>query len=546
MGLLDGTTQQGYYQGNDHGNYQFTSLDDVITQFQIAYVGEDKIISKIKRADIAFHAQRGLQELSFDTFKSCKAQEISVPASLQMILPHDYVNYTKISWVDSAGIKHPIYPTNNTSNPFSILQDDVGDYTFITDENLVLNGDFTSLTGWAHSQPGTNKMWDGINTNPRTNRKPPIPTYSVIGVFDTIAIVSGELEFGAGWSKASHGYVSKSYGAWRQVDLSDSNSIDLRAIASSGGQQYNGASQLICDFGSIRVGLTTTDPNIGFPVLQTTGASSGQYVTTSALLPTGGGRGAPGSPNFYPSNFDLGYLEWDDGTTSEKELIGIDVSSINTAWIYVQSNSPWTSLAYEEPTQGTQHGTTPILPTSSTNNTLQRNSVNSIEVVKSQAGTNLATKNADGNSTTWNNYKSNTPSENQDDYEDDTYWKMQGNRYGLDPQHAQANGSFYIDCVSGKIHFSSNIAGKTVILDYISDSLGTDGEMQVHKFAEEAMYKHIAHAILSTRANTQEYLVARFKKERFAAVRTAKLRLSNLKLEEITQILRGKSKQIKH
>ena len=70
--------------------------------------------------------------------------------------------------------------------------------------------------------------------------------------------------------------------------------------------------------------------------------------------------------------------------------------------------------------------------------------------------------------------------------------------------------------------------------------------MQVHKFAEEAMYKHIAHAILATRANTPEYIVQRLKKERFAAVRTAKLRLSSLKLEELTQILRGKSKQIKH
>ena len=70
--------------------------------------------------------------------------------------------------------------------------------------------------------------------------------------------------------------------------------------------------------------------------------------------------------------------------------------------------------------------------------------------------------------------------------------------------------------------------------------------MKVHKFAEEAMYKCIAHAILATRANTQEYLVARFKKERFAEVRKAKLRLSNIKLEEITQVLRGKSKHIKH
>ena len=146
---------------------------------------------------------------------------------------------------------------------------------------------------------------------------------------------------------------------------------------------------------------------------------------------------------------------------------------------------------------------------------------------------------------TWSSYKSATPSENQDDYQDDTYWPMEGSRYGLDPQHAQANGSFYIDCVSGKIHFSSNISGKTVILDYISDSLGTDAEMQVHKFAEEAMYRWMLHAIASGRIQTQQ-LVPRLKKEKFAAIRTAKLRLSNLKLEELTQILRGKSKQIKH
>ena len=128
---------------------------------------------------------------------------------------------------------------------------------------------------------------------------------------------------------------------------------------------------------------------------------------------------------------------------------------------------------------------------------------------------------------------------------DDTYWPANGERYGLDPQHAQANGSFYIDSRLGRIHFSSNISGKSVILDYISDSLGTDGEMQVHKFAEEAVYKHIAYGILSTRSNMPEYIIQRFKKERFAEVRKAKLRLSNYKLEELAQIMRGKSKQIK-
>ena len=102
-----------------------------------------------------------------------------------------------------------------------------------------------------------------------------------------------------------------------------------------------------------------------------------------------------------------------------------------------------------------------------------------------------------------------------------------------------------MDELAGKIHFSSNISGKTVILDYISDSLGTDVEMQVHKFAEDAMYKWIAHAILSTSTYGQG-LVNRLAREKFAATRKAKLRLSNIKIEELTQILRGKSKHIKH
>ena len=69
MGLLN-QTQNFYYNSGEHGSYQFVSLDDIISQFMFVYVGEDKIISKASRIDVAFHAQRALAELSFDTFKS--------------------------------------------------------------------------------------------------------------------------------------------------------------------------------------------------------------------------------------------------------------------------------------------------------------------------------------------------------------------------------------------------------------------------------------------------------------------------------------------
>jgi len=60
------------------------------------------------------------------------------------------------------------------------------------------------------------------------------------------------------------------------------------------------------------------------------------------------------------------------------------------------------------------------------------------------------------------------------------------------------------------------------------------------------MYKWIIYGCISARIDIPEYVVKRFKKEKFAETRKAKIRLSNIKLEEITQILRGKSKQIKH
>jgi hypothetical protein len=70
--------------------------------------------------------------------------------------------------------------------------------------------------------------------------------------------------------------------------------------------------------------------------------------------------------------------------------------------------------------------------------------------------------------------------------------------------------------------------------------------MKVPKMAEEAMYMHIAYSILAGRSGVQEYVVQRFKKDRRAALRNAKIRLSNIKLEEIAQVFRNQSKIIKH
>jgi hypothetical protein len=85
-----------------------------------------------------------------------------------------------------------------------------------------------------------------------------------------------------------------------------------------------------------------------------------------------------------------------------------------------------------------------------------------------------------------------------------------------------------------------------IVLEYVSDGLAYELDTKVPKLAEEAMYAHILHAIISTRINQPDYLINRLKQERRAKLRNAKIRLSNIKLEEITQVLRGQSKWIKH
>ena len=149
-------------------------------------------------------------------------------------------------------------------------------------------------------------------------------------------------------------------------------------------------------------------------------------------------------------------------------------------------------------------------------------------------------------STTWENYKGST-SEQSTDAKDslDQDIDDRGRRYGLDPQYAHEHGSFYIDQKKGYIHFSSSVSGDRVILDYISDGLGTDEEMVVHKFCEEAVYKWIAYGVLSCRTGVPDSQLMRFKMEKSSETRKAKIRLSNIKIEEFTQILRGIGKQIK-
>jgi hypothetical protein len=293
---------------NNYGSYEYLKIKDVVNNFIVAYVGAGKLIPSVKRTDLVFHAKRAMQEFSYDTLKSIKSQELTIPPSLSVVIPQDYVNYVRMSWIDKMGVQRIIYPSNNlTNSPYeSPVQDQSG---IPTQDNFGRNIEGTSIT---------EERWKTNNT-------------SLIN------------------------------------------------------QEFN------------------------------------------------------------QEQYNMG-LDW---------------------WGY-----EW------------------------------------------------------GYGGMW-------------------FWGY-GQMYGNDPQYAQYNGWFNMNEREGKISFSSNLRNRLIILEYISDGLAYSEDSKVPKLAEAAMYAYMSHAVIASRINQPEYIVQRLKREASAKLRNAKIRLSNIKLDEIVQVMRGKSKWIKH
>ena len=313
--ILDG----GQYGNNDaekaygqtvednYGSYKYIKLQDIVNNFLVGYVGQNKLLPDAKRTEVVFHAKRGMQEFSYDTLKSIKSSELTIPEGLTLVLPQDYVNYVRMSWIDNFGVKRIIYPANNlTISPFNTqLQDSKG---IPTQDNFGNDIEGTSITQER-------------------------------------------------WHEANDQLIN---GSWTMQDFT------------------------------------------------------------------------------------------------------------NDIWAY-----------------------------------------------------------------NW-------------DYPGTFFGATRGQMYGMEPQYSQYNGWFNMNEREGKVSFSSNLKDKLIVLEYISDGLATDLDTKLPKLAEEAMYAHILYSIIASRINQPEYVVQRLKRDRSAKLRNTKIRLSNIKLDEIIQVMRGKSKWIKH
>ena len=286
---------------DNYGGYSYISLNDIVNNFIVGYTGEDQLLDKVKRSQILFHAKRSLQELSYDTLPCLKSQELTIPPSLSIPLPQDYVNYVKVAWCDSSGVLHNINPLM------------------------------------------------GLSGNPTE-------------------------------------------------------------------------------------------------------------------LPIQDGDGVPTQNSF--------------GENNEAQQ-----SLIEDKW----ANDPTTNI----------------------------------------------TGNYDPYNTTG--------------VYDYVWWKQNfGQRYGLLPEYSNINGWFSINDRTGSLSFSSDLAGKQIMFKYISDGLAYDKDSKIPKLAEEAMYMSIMYNVIASRKDIDSGTKAFYKREKYVKTRNAKIRMQNLKIDDIVQVFRGQSKWIKH
>ena len=130
-------TNQAYYSDpNNSGDYQYVSLADIVNNFMLMYVGDDKLIGTLNRYNSLFHAKRAIQELNYDAARNIKVLELNVGADLTLVLPPDYVNYARIS-MEVEGVLYTLHENATVNYAQAYLKDSNDNVLYDQDGNVI-------------------------------------------------------------------------------------------------------------------------------------------------------------------------------------------------------------------------------------------------------------------------------------------------------------------------------------------------------------------------------------------------------------------------
>lgn len=150
-------TDQQYYQNSANwGSYQYVTLDELVNNYMLINVGDDQLISNIRRYKVLFYAKEAVKEMNFDASREAKSIEYIVGSDLNMILPHDYVNCVRLS-LEIDGVLLPMSEDLSQISSPAYVQDANNDLTFDIDGNVITGEselDIRRLDQSLYSGPG--------------------------------------------------------------------------------------------------------------------------------------------------------------------------------------------------------------------------------------------------------------------------------------------------------------------------------------------------------------------------------------------------------
>jgi hypothetical protein len=184
----------------NQGSYQYLTIAEIINSYMLNYVGEDKQVDNVQRHIVRFHAKQAVKELNFDSFRSIKVLEYEIGSDLKLVMPHDYVDYLRIS-KEKNGELFPMTENTKAMSAKRYLLDNNDDLQFDGDGNVLYdtttelddsrlsNSEDPSTEPYYHYSIG-GKFWldpSNAKSNPvfRINR--------ATGVIDFDSTMSGEL-----------------------------------------------------------------------------------------------------------------------------------------------------------------------------------------------------------------------------------------------------------------------------------------------------------------------------------------------------------------
>lgn len=184
----------------NHGSYQYVSLADIVRNFMFAYVGPDKVIDNVDRSLVRFHAKQAVKQLNMDALKEIKVLEAYVGSDLKLVMPHDYVNYVRISLLLD-GVLYPMHENLDVMSAKRYLYDNNMELQFDVDGVVLYdsssNLDDSRLSGdaglTADDQCCVFPIGSRLGDDPsRMNVNPKFRVNKQAGVFDFDSQMSGQ------------------------------------------------------------------------------------------------------------------------------------------------------------------------------------------------------------------------------------------------------------------------------------------------------------------------------------------------------------------